>query len=52
MNYQHSIPKESALNAIKQFTTANISGCMLKQGSKTHSVLRNGISQLQNQAAH
>jgi len=35
----------------QQFITAKISGCTLKQGSKTHSSLRQSNLQLQNQAA-
>jgi len=33
------------------FITAKISGCALKQGSKTHSSLRQSNLQLQNEAA-
>ena len=35
----------------QQFITAKISGCVLKQGSETHSSLRQSNLQLQNQAA-
>jgi len=35
----------------QQFITAKISGCALKQGSKTHSSLRPSNLQLQNDAA-
>jgi len=40
INYQRSLKKE-------QFITAKISGNTLKQGSRTHSVLRQRGSQLQ-----
>jgi len=47
------ISEENTLNATaQQFTTAKISGCPLKQGSKTHSSLRQQSNlQLQNEAA-
>jgi len=35
----------------QQFITAKISGCVLKQGSKICSSLRQSILQLQNEAA-
>jgi len=42
----------NTLNAMtQQFITAKISGCTLKQASKTHSSLRQSNLQLQNQAA-
>jgi len=45
------ISEENILNATaQQFITAKISGCTLKQGSKTHSALRQGNLQLQNEA--
>jgi len=44
MNYQRSPETE-------QFTTAKISGNTLKQGNRTHSVLRQRCSQLQKKAA-
>jgi len=44
--------EENKLNAATQhFITAKISGCALKQGSETNSLLRQSNSQLQNQAA-
>jgi len=44
--------EENTLNATtQQFITAKISGCALKQGSKTHSSLRQSNLQLQNDAA-
>jgi len=44
--------QENKLNATtQQFITAKISGCVLKQGSKTHSAPRQRNLQLQNQAA-
>jgi len=44
------ISEENTLNATaQQFTTAKISGCALKQGSKTHSSLRQSNLQLQNE---
>jgi len=44
--------EENKLNATtQQFITAEISGCALKQGSKTHSSLRPSNLQLQNDAA-
>ena len=46
------ILEENTLNATTQeFITAKIWGCALKQGSKTHSSLRQSNLQLQNQAA-
>jgi len=44
--------EENKLNATThQFITAKISGCALKQGSETHSSLRQSNLQLQNEAA-
>jgi len=44
--------EENTINATTQrFITAKISGCALKQGSKTHSTLRQSNLQLQNEAA-
>jgi len=49
---QVKISEKNKLNAAtQQFITATISGCVLKQGSKTHSSLRQSNSQLQNEAA-
>jgi len=49
---QARISEENKLNATtQQFITANISGCVLKQGSKTHSSLRQSNLQRQNEAA-
>ena len=49
---QVRLSEKNKLNAtIQQFITANISGCALKQGSETHSSLRQSSLQLQNQAA-
>jgi len=49
---QVRISEENALNATtQQFITAKISGCALKQGSKTRSSLRQSNLQLQNEAA-
>ena len=49
---QSRISEETTINAMtKQFLTAKISGCTLKQGSKAHSSLRQKNLQLQNQAA-
>jgi len=49
---QVSISEKNKLNATtQQFITAKISGCALKQGSETHSSLRQSNLQLQNQAA-
>jgi len=43
---------ENKLNATtQQFITTKISGCALKQGSKTHSSLGQSNLQLQNEAA-
>jgi len=40
------------LNAtMQQFVTAKISGCALKQGSRTHSLIRQGNLQRKNEAA-
>jgi len=44
--------EENTLNATtQQFITAKISGCTLKQGSKTHSSMRQRNLQLQNETA-
>jgi len=49
---QVRLSEENKLNATtQQFITANISGCVLKQGGKTHSSLRQSNLQLQNEAA-
>ena len=49
---QVTISEENKLNATtQQFIMAKIPGCALKQGSKTHSSLRQSDLQLQNQAA-
>jgi len=49
---QASTLEENTINATTQlFITAKISGCALKQGSKTHSSLRPSKLQLQNEAA-
>jgi len=49
---QVTISEENTLNATtQQFITAKISGCALKQGSKTRSPLRQSNLQLQNEAA-
>jgi len=49
---QVRISEENKLNATtQQFITAKISGCVLKRGSKTHSLLRQSNLQLQNEAA-
>jgi len=49
---QVRISEENTLNATtQQFVTAKISGCALKQGSKTRSSLHQSNSQLQNEAA-
>ena len=49
---QVRISEENTLNATKQqFITAKISGCALKQGSNTHSSLRQRNLQLQSEAA-
>ena len=49
---QARIWEENILNATtQQFITAKISGCALKQGSETHSSLRQSNLQLQNEAA-
>jgi len=48
---QVRISEENTLNTTTQkFITAEISGCAFKQGSKTHSLLRQSNLQLQNQA--
>jgi len=50
--FKVGISEENKLNATtQQFTTAKTSGCALKQGSKTHSSLRQTNLQLQNEAA-
>jgi len=44
--------EEDKLNATtQQYITAKMSGCTLKQGSKTHSSLRQSNLQRQNEAA-
>jgi len=49
---QVRLSEENTLNPMtQQFITAKISGCMLKQGSKTHSSFRQSNLQLQNEAA-
>ena len=49
---QVRILEENKRNATtQQFITAKISGCALKQGSKTHSSLRQSNLQLRNEAA-
>ena len=49
---QVRISHENKLNATThQFITAKISGCALKQGSETHSAMRQSNLQLQNEAA-
>ena len=49
---QVRISEENTLNATtQQFIIAKISGCVLKQGSKTHWSLRQSTLQLQNEAA-
>jgi len=49
---QVRISEENKLNATtQQFKTAKVSGCVLKQSSKTHSSLRQSNLQLQNEAA-
>ena len=49
---QVKISEKNKLNATThQFITAKISGCAIKQGSKTDSSLRQSNLQLQNQAA-
>jgi len=49
---QVGISEENKLNTTtQQFITAKISGCALKQGSKTYSSLRQSNLQLQNEAA-
>jgi len=50
--YQVRISEENKLNATtQQLITAKISGCTLKQGTQTHSSLRQSNLQLQNEAA-
>jgi len=49
---QVRLSEENTPNAtIQQFITAKISGCALKQGSRTHSSIRQCNLQLQNEAA-
>jgi len=49
---QVRISEENKINATTQrFITAKISGCVLKQGSKTHSSLRQSNLKRQNEAA-
>jgi len=49
---QASISEENKINAMtQQFITAKVSGCALKQGSKTHPSLRPSNVQLQNETA-
>jgi len=49
---QVRISEKIKLNATtQQFITAKISDCLLKQGSETHSSLRQSNLQLQNQTA-
>ena len=49
---QVRISEENKINATtQQFITAKISGCVLKQGSKTYSSLRQNNLQRQNEAA-
>jgi len=49
---QVRISEENVLNATtERFITAKISGCASKQGSKSHSSLRQSNLQLQNEAA-
>jgi len=49
---QVRISEENTLKAAtQQFITEKISGCTLKQGSKTHSSLRQSRLQLQNETA-
>jgi len=48
---QVRLSEKNNINATtQQFITAKISGCALKQGSETHSSLRQSNLQLQNQA--
>jgi len=48
---QVRLSEKNKLNpTTQQFITAKISGCVLKQGSETHSSLRQSNFQLQNQA--
>jgi len=48
---QVRLSEKNKLNVTtQQFATAKISGCVLKQGSETHSSLRQSNLQLQNQA--
>ena len=48
---QIRMSEENTLNATTQFITAKVSGCALKQVSKTHSSLRQSNLQLQNEVA-
>jgi len=49
---QVRISEENKLNATtQQFISAKISGCVLKEGGKTHSLLRQSSLQRQNEAA-
>ena len=49
---QVRLSEENKVNAtLKQFITAKISGCALKQGSKTHSSMRQSNLQRKNQVA-
>jgi len=49
---QATISEENKINATtQQFITAKVSGCTLKQGSKTHSSLRPSNLWLQNESA-
>jgi len=49
---QVGLSEENELNATtQQFKTGKISGCVLKQGKKAHSSLRQSNLQLQNKAA-
>jgi len=49
---QVRISEENKLNATtQQFINAKISGCALKQGSKTHSSMHQRNLQLQNETA-
>ena len=52
INYQRSKLgyRKKTNTTIQQFITAKISGCALKQGSKTHSWIRQSNLQLQNEA--
>jgi len=48
---QVKLSEENTPSAIQQFITANISGCALKQGSKTRSSMHQSNLQLPNEAA-